>query len=67
MVKADMGFEVIYNGETWTRVTIQPQFKRKTVGLCGIFDKNQANDFTNSDGTYSTTFLVVFIYNTTQL
>ena len=49
-MKSDMGLEVLYNGETWTRVTVQPHFKKRTVGLCGTFDNKQSNDFKNSDG-----------------
>ena len=49
-MKANIGLDVLYNGETWTRVTVEPKFRGKTVGLCGTFDRQQSDDFTNSEG-----------------
>ena len=57
MVHADIGLDVMYNGETWTRVTVQPQHRGKTVGLCGTFDRQQDNDFTNVEGVYMLSLL----------
>lgn len=32
-------------------LAMPPQFKGKTIGLTGVFDDDQSNDFTSKDGS----------------
>ncbi|XP_076800960.1 uncharacterized protein LOC143445613 isoform X3 [Clavelina lepadiformis] len=49
-MKSDFGMTLMWDGNLRIYVTLNPSFKTKVQGLCGLYDLNHINDFTLPSG-----------------